>query len=335
MTSPTAAREQGSPLLERHRIQRAEYVYWIAAAAVFFLFPRYLSLATSMLVMALFALSLDLALGFAGVVSYGHAVFFGIGAYSAGLLALHGYTEAISGALAGGLVAGAFALVISPLALRFTGLPQIMATLAVSVIVYEIANKAISITGGDDGLGGIKIAPLFGVFEWTAFGQTAFWYAFGWLFALFAAIRVVIASPFGISLQGVRENTLRMRFIGTPVFWRLMRAYGMSGFVAGVAGAVSCQVNKFVGLDALGVDKSIDVLVMLILGGVGRLYGALIGAPAYMLVHHQASEWNPFHWMFVVGALLILVVMFARGGILGILDMASRRLGFDRRSPPA
>lgn len=319
-----------SPLLERHRVRRAEIVYWLAAIAVFFLFPRQLSFATSVLVMALFALSLDLVLGFAGVVSFGHAVFFGIGAYAAGLLALHGYQEPLSGALAGGLAAGAFALVVGPLVLRFTGLPQIMATLAVGVILYEAANKAISITGGDDGLGGIKLKPLFGAFEWTSFGQTGYWYALGWLFALFVLVRVVIASLFGVALQGLRENTMRMRFLGTPVLARLMCAYAVSGFVAGVAGAIYCQVNKFVGLDALSVDRSIDVLVMLILGGVGRLYGALLGAPAYMLVNHLAAQWNPFHWLFVVGAMLIFVVMFARGGILGLLDALAQRIQIRR-----
>ncbi len=321
----------GSPLLERHRVRPAEYLYWIALAAVFFLFPRNLSLAASIMVMAMFALSLDLILGFAGVVSFGHAAFFGIGAYCAAQLALNGWSEPVSGAVIAGVAAMLFALIVGPLVLRFTGLPQIMVTLAIGIILYEAANKASSITGGDDGLGGIKLMPLFGSFEWTAYGQTAFWYAFGWLLLLFIALRVVIASPFGVSLQGMRENTLRMRFIGTPVFGRLLRAYAMSGFVAGVAGAVSAQINKFAGLDTLSTDRSIDVLVMLILGGVGRLYGALIGAPVYMLVHHQASEWNPFHWMFVVGGLLIFVVMFARGGVLGLLEAGLGRIRGERK----
>jgi len=309
-----------SPLLRRHRPQPFEVVYWLVLVAVFFLFPRNLALATSILVMALFALSLDLALGFSGIVSFGHAVFFGIGAYAAGLLALAGYAEPISGAIVAGLVAGFVALAMGPVVIRASGLPQIMVTLAFAVIAYEFANKAVWLTKGDDGLGGIKLMPLFGMFEWTALSQTAYWYSLGWLFVLFMVIRTVLASPFGLTLQGCRENTERMRFIGTPVLGRLMGAYALSAFVAGVAGAISCQTSKFVGLDTLSVDRSIDVLVMLILGGVGRLYGGLVGAPVYMLVRQIAAEWNPFHWMFVVGGLLVFVVMLARGGIIGVLE---------------
>jgi branched-chain amino acid transport system permease protein len=317
-------RAPASPLLERHRPRAAEFAYWLLAIAVYFVFPRNLALATSIFVMALFALSLDLVLGFTGIVSFGHAVFFGIGAYSAGLLALAGYVEPVTGAILAGLIATAFAVLTGPLVLRVGGLPQIMVTLAIGVIMFEFANKAVSITRGDDGLGGIVLMPLFGFFRWTAFGQTAFWYALGWLFALFVLVRAVIASPFGVALQGVRENSQRMRFIGSPVLKQSIQVYAMSGFVAGIAGAVSCQTNKFAGLDTLSTDRSIDGLVMLILGGVGRLYGGLIGAPVYMLVRSIASEWNPFHWLFVVGGLLIFVVMFARGGILGLAEAAGR-----------
>ena len=319
-----------SPLLERHRIRASEIVYWLGALAVFFLFPSSLSLATQILVMALFAMSLDLILGFAGIVSMGHAVFFGIGAYGAGLIAQGGYGEAISGALLAGLAAALFAAVVGPVLLRLSGLPQIMVTLALVVILYEAGNKAVWITGGDDGLRDINLKPLFGLFPWTVYGKTAYLYALGWLFVLFIVMRQVVASPFGVALQGLRENTDRMRFIGTPVVKQLFVAYVLSGFFAGVAGAVSAQTVRFVGLEALSVEKSIDGLVMLVLGGVGRLYGGLVGAPVYMLVHHVASEWNPFHWMFVIGGLLILVVMFARGGLLGIFESIARRFGSAR-----
>jgi len=315
-----------SPLLRRHRLQRFEIVYWLVAVAVFFIFPRNLALATSILVMALFALSLDLVLGFSGIVSFGHAVFFGVGAYAAGLLALGGYAEPISGAIIAGLVAGFVALLMGPVVIRASGLPQIMVTLAFAVIAYEFANKAVWLTRGDDGLGGIKLMPLLGVFQWTALGQTAYWYALGWLFVLFLLIRTVLSSPFGVALQGCRENIVRMRFIGTPVLGRLMGAYVLSGFVAGIAGAISCQTSKFAGLDTLSIDRSIDALVMLVLGGVGRLYGGLLGAPVYMLVRQIAAEWNPFHWMFVVGGLLVFVVMLARGGILGLLEAIAGRI---------
>lgn len=310
----------GSPLLDRHRLHWAEVAWWVGAIAVFFLFPRNLSLATAILIMALFALSLDLAMGFAGVVSMGHVVFFGIGAYAAGLISIHWHQEAISGAFLAGIAAALFAAVVGPVLMRMSGLPQIMVTLALNVILFEAGHKAVGITGGDDGLQGIRLDPLLGVFRWTVFGQTSYLYALGWLFVLFLLVRAIVCSPYGVALQGVRENPERMRFVGAPVRRQLVVAYVVSAFVAGVAGAVSAQTVKFVGLEALSVEKSIDALVMLVLGGVGRLYGALVGAPVYMLVHQVASEWNPFHWMFVIGGLLILVVMFARGGILGIVD---------------
>ena len=315
-----------SPLLTRHRIRWMEVVYWLLAIAVFFLFPRNLSLATAIVIMALFALSLDLVMGYAGVVSMGHAVFFGIGAYAAGLISLAGHHEPITGAVFAGLAAALFALIVGPVIMKLSGLPQIMVTLALNVILYEAGNKAVAITGGDDGLRGITLDPLFGLFKWTVFGQTSYLYALGWLFVLFLVVRCLVSSPFGVSLQGLRENTERMRFVGTPVQRQLVVVYVISGFIAGIAGAVSAQTIKFVGLEAISVEKSIDALVMLVLGGVGRLYGALIGAPVYMLVHQVASEWNPFHWMFVIGGLLIVVVMFARGGILGVAAMIVDRV---------
>lgn len=315
-----------SALLDQHRVRLPEVLYWLALVAVFFLFPRSLSLATAILIMALFVLSLDLLMGYAGVVSMGHAVFFGIGAYTAGLIAISGHQEPVTGALLAGLAAALFALIVGPVLLRLSGLPQIMVTLALNVILFEAGNKATRITGGDDGLQGITLDPLFGIFPWTVYGQTAYLYALGWLFVLFVLLRQIVASPYGVALQGLRENTERMRFIGTPVLKQLVFAYVLSGFVAGIAGAVSAQTVKFVGLEALSVEKSIDALVMLVLGGVGRLYGALIGAPLYMLVHHVASEWNPFHWMFVIGGLLILVVMFARGGVLGVVEALLARI---------
>ncbi len=315
-----------SPLLTRHRIRWMEVVYWLFAIAVFFLFPRNLSLATAIVIMAIFALSLDLVMGYAGVVSMGHAVFFGIGAYAAGLISLGGHHEPITGALVAGLAAALFALIVGPVIMKLSGLPQIMVTLALNVILYEAGNKAVAITGGDDGLRGITLDPLFGLFKWTVFGQTSYLYALGWLFVLFLVVRCLVSSPFGVSLQGLRENTERMRFVGTPVQRQLVVVYVISGFIAGIAGAVSAQTIKFVGLEAISVERSIDGLVMLVLGGVGRLYGALIGAPVYMLVHQVASEWNPFHWMFVIGGLLIVVVMFARGGILGVAAMVVDRV---------
>ena len=315
-----------SELLSWHKVRSTETLIWLIAIAAFFLFPNDLSFGTSVLVMALFVISLDLALGFAGILSLGHAIFFGTGAYVAGFLAIGGWNEPISGALIAGAAAGVLGLALGPLVTRYSGLAQIMITLSLTMIAYELANKATWLTGGDDGLGGIELSPLFGTFRWSVYGQTSYLYALGWLFILFLVARMMVSSPFGVALQGFRENHSRMLLIGAPVRWHLIRVYALSGFIAGIAGAVSTQTTKFVSLNVLSLDLSVDVLVMLVLGGVGRLYGALIGAPVYMLVHHVASEWNPYHWMFVIGGLLVFVVRFARGGVIGLLDAGYQRV---------
>ncbi|HVG50789.1 MAG TPA: branched-chain amino acid ABC transporter permease, partial [Xanthobacteraceae bacterium] len=258
--------------------------------------------------------------------SLGHALYFGFGAYVTGLATFAGWTEPITGTILGGVSAAVLAAVTGPIVLRLTGLPLIMVTLALGVIAFEAANKLTWLTGGDDGLYGVTIAPLFGVFPWTMFATTAYLYVLGWAFLMFLLARSVIASPFGVALQGIRDNSQRMRLIGTPVLRKLVQVYIISGFIAGVAGALSAQTTKFVGLAVLSLDTSVSALVMLVLGGVGKLYGGLIGAPVYMIVHHFASQWNPYHWMFIIGALLTVVVMFASGGLLGISEMLLRWL---------
>jgi branched-chain amino acid transport system permease protein len=316
----------GSPFLERHRLSPLEAAWWLIALAFFFVFPDYLAVATSVLVMALFALSLDLLLGFAGVLSLGHAVSFGIGAYVCALINLAGWHEALTGVLVAGAGSGLFALAIGPLILRLTGLPFIMVTLGIGAIVYEAANKAVWLTGGDNGLPGVTLDPLFGVFRWSVLGQTSYLYVLGWLLVLFYVSRRIVSSPFGVALQGVRENPDRMRLIGAPVLRHLVTGYAIASTMAGVAGALSAQTNAFVGLEVLSLNTSIDGLVMLVLGGVGRLYGGLVGAPLYMFVQHFAQQWNPYYWMFLIGALLIIIVRFSRGGLLGFFDDLLRRI---------
>jgi branched-chain amino acid transport system permease protein len=323
-----------SELLDRHRVRVGEILYWLATLAVFFVFPEYLAFAAQVLVSALFVLSLDLILGFAGIISLGHALYFGFAAYVVGLCSLYGWIEPISQTLLGGVSAAILAAVTGPLILRLTGLPLIMVTLAFGVIAYEAANKMTWLTGGDDGLPGVQVAPVFGIFRWTIFSETAYCYVLAWLFVMFVVARRLVASPFGVALQGIRENSRRMGLIGTPVLRQLVWVYIISGFMAGVAGALSTQTTKFVGLAVLSLDTSVGALVMLVLGGVGRLYGGLVGAPIYMIVHHIASQWNPYHWMFIIGGLLVVVVVFARGGILGIGDALVRWAGRRRGLSP-
>jgi branched-chain amino acid transport system permease protein len=314
-----------SSILSRHRLHVLEPVWWLLALLVYFVFPKHLAIATSVLIMAMFALSYDVAIGFAGILTIGNAVFFGVGAYAAAFIALGGWHEAITGALAAGLASALLAGALGPLILRLTGLPLIMVTLGIGAIFFEAANKATWLTGGDDGLSGIDLAPLFGWFRWSLFGDTGYLYVLGWLAFLFYLTRRVVASPFGVALQGIRENSERMRLIGSPVLRHLVVGYVISAFAAGIAGALWTQTNAFVGLGVFSLDTAIDGLVMLVLGGIGGLYGGLIGAPVYMLVKHFSQQWNPFYWMFLIGGLLIVVVRFGRGGLLGIFAGAFRR----------
>jgi branched-chain amino acid transport system permease protein len=320
-----------SSILSRYQLRPGELLFWVTPLIALVLFPKWLALGTLVLVFALFALSLDLLLGFAGIMSLGHAAFFGIGAYTAGILAIGGWNEAVTGVLAAALLCGAVAGIIAPFLLRLTGLPLVMVTVGVASILFEIANKATWLTGGDDGLYGIRLRPLFGIFTWSLSGETKFLYAFAWLLISFIIIRRMVSSPFGIALQGIRENTPRMRLIGNSVLPHLSIAFVASAMFAGVAGAVWAQTGGFVGLGVLSLDTSIDALVMLVLGGLGSLYGALIGAPVYIIFKHFAQQWNPFYWMFLVGTLLVLVVRFTRGGILGVLKAAGERLTRQKR----
>jgi branched-chain amino acid transport system permease protein len=315
-----------SLILNRYKLRPAELLLWVLPIIAFVLFPKSLALGTMVLVFALFALSFDLLLGFAGIMSLGHAAFFGIGAYTAGLIALGGWNEAITGVLASALLCALVAAAVGPFLLRLTGLPLVMVTVGIASILFELANKMSWLTGGDDGLYGIRMSPLFGLFPFSITGGTKFFYAYGWLLLSFLVIRRLVSSPFGVALQGIRENPVRMRLIGNPVLPHLVIAFVTSAAFAGIAGAVWAQTGGFVGLGALSLDTSIDAIVMLVLGGLGSLYGALIGAPFYIIFKHFAQQLNPHYWMFLVGGMLIFIVRFTRGGILGILKAASNRL---------
>jgi branched-chain amino acid transport system permease protein len=311
MTRPAAA---------AHRLRVGEMLPWLCAVGAYFIFPGYLALGGQILIMVLFALSLDLILGYAGIVTLGHAAFFGTGAYVAGILAVHGWTEPLSLLVAAGAVAALLGVVTGAIVLRTSGLTLLMVTLVVAELLQEAANRLGWLTGGADGLQGIAIAPLLGLFRFDLFGRTAYLYCLVILFLAWAAARLIVHSPFGRSLVGIRENVTRMHAIGSPVFRRRLRIYAISAGIAGIAGALLTETTQFVALQVLSFELSGTVLVMLILGGVGRLYGAFIGAPLYMIAQDQLARDNPAYWLFWIGLLLVVVVIFARGGMLGIVD---------------
>ena len=315
-----AAMDHSALHLPNDRWKLAEIAFWLLPVASYFFFPDYLVLVSQIMIIGLFAMSLDLILGYAGIVSLGHAAFFGLGAYTAGLLSVHGWGEPVSGLLAAAVVAAVAGFIVSFLVVRGQDLARLMVTLGIGLMLFEAANKAAFITGGVDGLSGMMMEPLFGTFEFDLFGKTAFWYSFAVLFILFVAMRRLVNSPFGLSLRGIREGGRRMPAIGANVDRRLVAVFTLAAAVAGVAGALLAQTTQFVGLDVLGFPRSAELLIMLVLGGTGRLYGALIGAAVFMVAQDYISGLDPAYWQFYIGLLLVLIVLFARGGILGGLE---------------
>ena len=328
MTSATIA-GQANPvqyLQTQNRWQWSEIAFWLATLLPFVLAPNYLVLASQIAITALFVLSLDLILGFSGIVSLGHAAYFGIGAYTAGLISKYGWGEPLTGLIAAGIVAGLFGYLTSFIIARFRHLALIMITLGIGLVLQEAANSAGWLTGGFDGLQGIHTWPLFGKIRFDLYGYTAYSYALAGLFLVFLVARRLIHSPFGLALRGIRENGLRMPAIGASVHGHIQTIYTIAAVIAGIAGALLAQTTETVSLEALGFQRSADVLVMLILGGTGRLYGGLIGAAVYMVARDQFSGINPQYWYFWIGLLLIGVVMLLPNGILGGLTLLARRL---------
>ena len=306
------------------RVRIAEVAFWLGALAAFFVFPDYLLLGSQIMITALFALSIDLILGYAGIVSLGHAAFFGVGAYCAGLLATHGWGEPFSGLLAAAAVAGVLGYLASFLVVRGQDLTRLMITLGVCMLLFETANRFSGITGGADGLQGMQMGKVLGLFAFDLYGRTAYLYALAVLFAQFCFARRLIGSPFGLALRGIRENPRRMPAIGSPVARRLITVYTIAAVIAGVAGALLAQTTQFVALDVLGFNRSAEILIILILGGTGRLYGGLIGALVFMVAQDHFSGVDPKYWQFWLGSFLVLIVLFARGGVLGGIDRLQR-----------
>lgn len=316
----SAAASAIASIKERHRYTWYEVLPWVVAVSAYFLLPTSLNFGARILVMVLFALSLNLAMGYAGILTLGHAVFFGLGAYFTGILAARELvTDPLIGLL-GAIVVGALAGLISGVViLRTRTLTLLMLTIALLFLVHEVANKATFLTGGADGLA-FTNSSLFGWFEFDLFGRTSYLYNLIVLAIGFFLIRHLVHSPFGRSLVGIHENPDRMTAFGAPVHRKLVAAYTLSAAVAGAAGALSAQATQVVSLQSLSFDLSATVLLMLIFGGIGRLYGAFIGVPVFMILNEYLAAINPAYWQFWMGCLLILLVMFAPGGILGVVD---------------
>src|SRR5215472_7424553 len=309
----TAQTDVGHSAIQHARWHAGEIVFWLIVLACAFVFPSRYLIMTDILRLALFAMSLDLILGYAGIVSLGHAAFFGAGAYGAGLLALHGIiTEPVIALVVAGLAAGVLGFLTSFLVIRGADLTRLMVTLGIALLLEALAERYSDITGGTDGLQGIDMQPILGRFAFDMFGKTGFFYALIVLFLLFLLARRIVHSPFGLSLRAIRNNPLRAAAIGIPVDRRLIAIYTLAAFYAGVAGALFTQTTALAALHVFSFERSADLMLVLVIGGTGYLYGGLIGAVVFRMLQEVFSTITPQYWQFWIGAVLVVIVLVGR-----------------------
>jgi branched-chain amino acid transport system permease protein len=299
-------------LLDDSRIRPWEWGLWGLAFALPALWPSHALLVNEVAITALFAVSLDLILGYTGIVSLGHAAFFGFGAYTAALFAKHLNPDPLFGLLVGTAAATLLGAVFSLSILRGSDLTRLMVTLGACLLLGELANKLDWLTGGADGLQGVVMGKVLGWFEFDLTGQVAAWYSLTVLLLLFALARRLVHSPLGLSLVSIRDNRLRAMAIGIPVNSRLGLIYTLAAALAGAAGSLQAQTTGFASLDVFGLDRSADLLLMLVIGGTGWLYGGVLGAVAFKLLHSVISGWTPQYWTFWIGLFLVVLVMVGR-----------------------
>jgi branched-chain amino acid transport system permease protein len=309
----TAPADVGYYALQHARWRWSEIAFWLAVLACGFLFPSRYLIMTEILRLALFALSLDLILGYAGIVSLGHAAFFGIGAYGAGLLALHGIVnEPVAALVVAGLAAAVVGFLTSFLVIRGVDLTRLMVTLGIALLLEALAERFSDLTGGTDGLQGIAMQPILGLFRFDMFGKVGFFYSLVVLFLLFLLARRIVHSPFGLSLRAIRNNPLRAAAIGIPVNRRLIAVYTLAAFYAGIAGALFTQTTALASLDVFSFERSADLMLALVIGGTGYLYGGLIGAVVFRMLQEFFSNLTPQYWQFWIGLVLVVIVLIGR-----------------------
>ena len=334
-----AGKEVSSYLARRARWSPLEIAFWVFAFATIWLFPGKYLIMKDAAVLALFALSLDLILGYAGIISLGQAAFFGLAGYFSGIVAQHGLiNEPVVALVCSGLVAAALGFVTSFLVLRGSDLTRLMVTMGVALMLGELANRFSNITGGADGLQGIDIAPIFGVFRFDMYGHNGYVYCLVVLFLCFLVARRIVYSPFGLSLRSVKGNPLRASAIGIPVNRRLIAIYTVSAGFAGIAGALLTQTTAFCSLDVFSFERSADLLLVLIIGGTGYLYGGLIGAVIYKFLQDWIATLTPQYWQFWIGFVLVVIVLIGRERVEGwtnALRASIARLGKQLVARPA
>ena len=303
---------ESQKLLAPSRWRAWEAVLWLAIWATPVLFAQHAALINEIAILALFALSLDMILGYAGIVSLGHAAFFGVGAYGAALFAKSVMPDPLVGLAVGTGLGALLGLLTSPMIVRGTDLTRLMVTMGVALVLLELANKFDSITGGTDGLQGVVMGPLLGRFEFDLGARVASFYSLAVLFIAFLLLRRIVHSPLGISLQALRDNRLRVSAIGLSVSGRLAAVYTLGAALAGASGALLAQTTGFASLDVLEFHRSADVMLALVIGGAGWLYGGLVGAIAFKVMHDLLSAFTPQYWTFWIGLFLVVLMLVGR-----------------------
>lgn len=301
-----------SALLRGSRLKYWEPVAWVLPFAVVALFPGQAFLVNQIAIMALFAVSLDLILGYTGIMSLGHAAFFGLGAFTAALFAKFIAPDPLLGLLVALVVCTAFGAVCSFTVTRGSDLTIVMVTLGISLILYEIANNMTWLTGGADGLQGVLMGPVLGLYDFDMTGLVAAYYSLAVLLVFFLVARRIVNSPFGISLKAIRDNRLRVSAIGIHPERRIIAVYTISAGMAGVAGAVLAQSMSFASLDIFAFERSADVLLMVVIGGIGWLYGGVVGAIVFSVLHQELSNLTPQYWTFWLGVFLVILMLVGR-----------------------
>ncbi|VTU31617.1 branched-chain amino acid ABC transporter permease [Variovorax sp. RA8] len=314
-------------LLARTRWRPWEFVFWAVVFVLPGLLPSKALMINEIAIIALFALSLDLILGYTGIVSLGHAAFFGFGAYTAALFAKHVMPDPTVGLLVAIVASAALGALASITILRGSDLTRLMVTLGTALLLLELANKLDWLTGGADGLQGVVMGPVLGLFDFDLYGRTAAWYSLAVLLLLFLVMRRLVQSSFGATLKAIRDNRLRAMAIGIPVISRIAVIYTVAAAVAGAAGALLAQTTGFASLDVLAFDRSADVLLMLVIGGVGWLYGGIAGAIVFKLLQDALSTVTPQYWMFWIGLILVLLVLVGRDRLFRPWTWFGRRAG--------
>lgn len=306
-------------MLRKHGFRAAELLLPVALLAVPMLGPEYYALGTQVAIVALFVLSLDLLVGYAGLVTLGHGLFFGVGAYASGIASVRGWGEPLTGLLIGAITAAASGAVLGAIVLRTARFTLLMLTLSAVFLGNAVANRAAWLTGGVDGLVGVTTQPIFGRFEFDLFGRTGFAYAGVVLAMVWFGLHALVHAPFGQSIQAIRDNPERAAAIGMAVLPRQTLVFAIAAGLAGLAGALQTEIQQFAGLKDISFEFSAEALVMLALGGAGRLYGAVIGSAAYLIGQDLLAKDNPALWQLWLGVLIVAVVLFAPGGLLGLL----------------